>query len=43
MLDTLHEDLNRVLNKPYVELNAGSDKPDTQVAKEFWEGHLKRN
>ncbi|KYQ96883.1 peptidase C19 family protein [Tieghemostelium lacteum] len=45
LLDGLHEDLNKVLKKPYQE-----DKPepkeqreDSVVALEQWENHLKRN
>ena len=39
----MHEDLNRVVNKPYVELGESNNRPDEVVAKEFWNGHLKRN
>lgn len=42
-MDTLHEDLNRVQKKPYVELKDSDDRPDEVVALEHWEGHLKRN
>jgi ubiquitin carboxyl-terminal hydrolase 6/32 len=30
-LDGLHEDLNRVHNKPYVELKDSDDRPDEDV------------
>ncbi len=43
LLDSLHEDLNRVYKKPYVEQSDSCNRPDAIVAKEFWEGHLKRN
>ena len=43
LLDTMHEDLNRVQKKPYVELKDSDNRPDDIVAKEHWEGHLKRN
>lgn len=43
LLDTLHEDLNRVQKKPYVELQDYNNRPDEVVAKEYWEGHLMRN
>lgn len=43
LLDGLHEDLNRVKKKPYVELEESNDRPDSVVASLFWEGHLKRN
>jgi len=39
----LHEDLNRVYVKPYVELAESNNRPDEEVALEHWEGHLKRN
>ena len=34
LLDGLHEDLNRVQNKPYVELKDSDGRPDEIVAKE---------
>ena len=42
LLDTLHEDLNRVKIKQYIEMPdlVGEDK---HVAKTFWEVHLQRN
>ncbi|KAL5531349.1 hypothetical protein ACEPAG_4226 [Sanghuangporus baumii] len=46
LLDGLHEDLNRVLKKPYVEKpdwNGGGDKELVLLAKESWEGYKKRN
>lgn len=43
LLDTLHEDLNRVYKKPYVELEDSNNRPDEVVARCFWEGHLQRN
>eukprot|EP01091_Cochliopodium_minus_P018951 TRINITY_DN781_c0_g1_i1.p1 TRINITY_DN781_c0_g1~~TRINITY_DN781_c0_g1_i1.p1 ORF type:complete len:934 (-),score=338.84 TRINITY_DN781_c0_g1_i1:16-2817(-) len=43
LMDGLHEDLNRVINKPYVEGTESNGRDDEIVAKEFWEGHLKRN
>eukprot|EP00347_Sterkiella_histriomuscorum_P015219 403357853 len=43
LLDTLHEDLNRVQKKPYVETQDSNNRPDEVVAKEFWDGHLQRN
>ncbi|EJD07703.1 UCH-domain-containing protein [Fomitiporia mediterranea MF3/22] len=46
LLDGLHEDLNRVLKKPYVEKpdwNGGGDKELVALAKESWEGYKKRN
>ncbi|KAJ3557337.1 hypothetical protein NM688_g1526 [Phlebia brevispora] len=46
LLDGLHEDLNRVLKKPYVEKpdwEGGGDKELVALAKESWEGYMKRN
>jgi ubiquitin carboxyl-terminal hydrolase 6/32 len=43
VIDTLHEDLNRVKKKPYVERKDSDGRPDCVVAKESWEGHLARN
>ncbi|KNC87634.1 hypothetical protein, variant [Sphaeroforma arctica JP610] len=44
LLDALHEDVNKVLNKPYVEKVEGVVGMDEEkLAQEAWEGHLKRN
>ena len=46
LLDGLHEDLNRVLRKPYVEKpdwEGGGDKELVRLAKSSWEGYMKRN
>ncbi|KAI0272603.1 hypothetical protein BC834DRAFT_817600 [Gloeopeniophorella convolvens] len=46
LLDGLHEDLNRVLKKPYVEKpdwNGGGDLELVKLARESWEGYMKRN
>uniref|UniRef100_A0AAR2LUS0 Ubiquitin carboxyl-terminal hydrolase 32 n=1 Tax=Pygocentrus nattereri TaxID=42514 RepID=A0AAR2LUS0_PYGNA len=43
LLDGLHEDLNRVHEKPYVELKDSDGRPDAEVATEAWENHLRRN
>lgn len=43
MLDGLHEDLNRVKCKPYVEAKDGDGRPDGEVADEYWQNHLARN
>ena len=43
LLDGLHEDLNRVTRKPYVELKDSAGRPDALVAAEAWDNHLKRN
>ncbi|NXC49352.1 UBP4 hydrolase, partial [Penelope pileata] len=43
LLDGLHEDLNRVKKKPYLELKDADGRPDSVVAKEAWENHRLRN
>ncbi|XP_061683734.1 ubiquitin carboxyl-terminal hydrolase 32 [Syngnathoides biaculeatus] len=43
LLDGLHEDLNRVHEKPYVGLKDSDGRPDGEVASEAWENHLRRN
>ncbi|GAA0183390.1 cysteine protease [Lithospermum erythrorhizon] len=43
LLDGLHEDLNRVKKKPYIESKDFDDRPDSEVAEEFWRYHKARN
>ncbi|KAF8623034.1 hypothetical protein AX15_006546 [Amanita polypyramis BW_CC] len=46
LLDGLHEDLNRVLKKPYVEKpdwEGGGDLELVQLANKSWEGYMLRN
>lgn len=43
LLDGIHEDLNRVKDKPYVEVKDHDNRPDQEFAAESWENHLKRN
>ena len=43
LLDGLHEDLNRVKQKPYVEMSESDGKPDHEVAMEAWTNYKKRN
>lgn len=44
LLDGLHEDLNRIKNKPYIEVKDNIERrPDEEVAKESWENYKKRN
>ena len=42
LLDTFHEDLNRVKNKQYIEMPDVTGE-DQDVSKTFWEVHLQRN
>jgi ubiquitin carboxyl-terminal hydrolase 4/11/15 len=39
----LHEDLNAVTKKPYIEMIDKPDRPDDEIAKEFWDNHIARN
>lgn len=43
LVDGLHEDLNRISKKPYIEMKEAGDRPMTQVAEESWQNHRKRN
>ena len=46
LLDGLHEDLNRVLRKPYVEKpdwEGGQDLELARLAQKSWEGYMLRN
>jgi ubiquitin carboxyl-terminal hydrolase 4/11/15 len=44
LLDGLHEDLNRITVKPYIEINSGIEtRPDAVVAAESWANYKKRN
>eukprot|EP00057_Strongylocentrotus_purpuratus_P021281 XP_011675755.1 PREDICTED: ubiquitin carboxyl-terminal hydrolase 4 isoform X2 [Strongylocentrotus purpuratus] len=43
LCDGLHEDLNRIQKKPYVELRDSDGRSDEVVADEAWSNHLKRN
>ncbi|XP_058873480.1 ubiquitin carboxyl-terminal hydrolase 11 isoform X2 [Acipenser ruthenus] len=43
LLDGLHEDLNRVKNKEYIELRDAEERPDQEVAEEAWRNHQRRN
>jgi ubiquitin carboxyl-terminal hydrolase 4/11/15 len=47
LLDGLHEDLNRIQKKPYIEKpdwkDGGTDDDLARMGKECWEGYKKRN
>lgn len=47
LLDGLHEDLNRILKKPYIEKPdwkpGGGNKELAELGKECWDGYKKRN
>jgi ubiquitin C-terminal hydrolase len=42
-LETLHEDLNSVTKKPYVEQKDSDGRIDEEVSLEYWEGFKKRD
>lgn len=42
MMETLHEDLNDITQKPYVEYPDSNDQPDDEVAEIYWKGFTKR-
>ena len=37
LLDGLHEDLNRIKDKPYVQYESGDGRSDRDIANEHWE------
>ncbi|GLT64638.1 hypothetical protein SLA2020_371180 [Shorea laevis] len=43
LLDGLHEDLNRVKQKPYIEMKDSDGRADEEVAAECWRNHKARN
>ncbi|ESO00675.1 hypothetical protein HELRODRAFT_101065 [Helobdella robusta] len=43
LLDGLHEDLNRIRKKPYIETKEADNRPDAEVADETWQNYIKRN
>ena len=43
LLDLIHEDLNRITKKPYIEMSEDQNRPDSAIAKEFWEAFTARN
>ena len=43
MIDLMHEDLNRVLVKPYVEMQDSNGREDSVVSAEHWNAFLASN
>ncbi|KAJ2389508.1 hypothetical protein H4S02_002331 [Coemansia sp. RSA 2611] len=43
LLDGLHEDLNRIAKKPYIEVPDADGRPDVEVANEQWDIYKRRN
>jgi ubiquitin C-terminal hydrolase len=42
LLDGLHEDLNKVTNKPYIEAKDTKGRADIEVSREQWDNHKVR-
>jgi ubiquitin C-terminal hydrolase len=42
LLETLHEDLNDITKKPYIEYKDSENRNDEEVSEEFWNGFLRR-
>jgi ubiquitin C-terminal hydrolase len=43
LLDGLHEDVNRITNKPFVEEKDSDSRPDAELAAEAWANYRARN
>jgi hypothetical protein len=43
MLDMVHEDLNRIKKREYVEIPSPGSRPDLVAAEERWALHRRRN
>ncbi|CAO2144099.1 unnamed protein product [Urochloa humidicola] len=43
LLDGLHEDLNRVKHRPYINSVEADGRSDEEVADEYWANHIARN
>lgn len=43
LLETLHEDLNDVTSKPYIEHKDFDGRKDDEVSREYWEGFKRRD
>jgi len=42
LLETMHEDVNEITKKPYVEYKDSNDRTDEEISKEFWDGFKRR-
>ena len=42
LLETLHEDVNAISKKPYVEYKDSDNRSDAEVSKEYWDGFKRR-
>lgn len=43
ILDLMHEDLNRISEKPYIEMSEEKHRSDEVVSQEFWDAFIARN
>lgn len=43
LLETMHEDLNKVTKKPYVEYKDSNNRPEHEIADEYWQGMKQRD
>ncbi|KAJ2711244.1 hypothetical protein H4R19_003345, partial [Coemansia spiralis] len=43
LLDGMHEDLNRIVHKPYIEVPDADGRPDAEIADEQWDIYKRRN
>ncbi|KAJ1731367.1 hypothetical protein LPJ61_002569 [Coemansia biformis] len=43
LLDGMHEDLNRIVHKPYIEVPDANGRPDAEIADEQWDIYKRRN
>lgn len=43
LVDGIHEDLNRIKKKPYVESVDSNERPDDVVSRQGWLAYIKRN
>lgn len=42
LLETLHEDVNKISKKPYVEYKDSDNRSDAEISQEYWDGFQKR-
>ena len=42
LLEIMHEDVNEITKKPYVDYKDSNDRTDEEISKEFWDGFKRR-
>jgi len=42
LLETMHEDVNQVSKKPYVEYKDSDNRSDKEISDEYWSGFKRR-